>query len=106
MITQNSKKLPPDLVLLTEYIIDAAPRSRSVIGEFKYKWLSDGEILKREGFRPDKGIFELYKSMDLKETEKISNPVMRTFWIARPQRHPPRSHPASGLSYSDRKSVV
>jgi len=81
LITQNSKKLPPDLVLLTEYIIDAAPRSRSVIGEFKYKWLSDGEILKREGFRPDKGIFELYKSMDVKETEKISNPVMRTFWI-------------------------
>lgn len=81
LITQNVKKLPTDLVVLTEYIIDAAPRSRSVIGEFKYKWLSDGEVLKREGFRPDAGIFALYKSMDILESEKISNPVMKTFWV-------------------------
>lgn len=80
LITQNVKKLPTDLVCLAEYIIDAAPRSRSVIGEFKYKWLSDGEVLKREGFRPDGGIFALYKSMDLHESEKISNPVMKTFY--------------------------
>ena len=81
LITQNAKKLSPDLVLLTEYIIEAAPRSRSVIGEFKYKWLSDGEVLKREGFRPDEGVFALYKSMDVAESEKISNPVMKTFWM-------------------------
>ncbi|MDO5673790.1 MAG: zonular occludens toxin domain-containing protein [bacterium] len=81
LITQNAKKLPTDLVVLTEYIIDAAPRSRSVIGEFKYKWLSDGEILKREAFKPDDGIFSLYKSMDAKESEKIKNPVMRTFYL-------------------------
>ena len=80
LITQNAKKLPTDLVVLTEYIIEAAPRSRSVIGEFKYKWLSDGEVLKREGFRPDAGVFALYKSMDVAESEKISNPVMKTFW--------------------------
>lgn len=81
LITQNAKKLPTDLVVLTEYIIDAAPRSRSVIGEFKYKWLSDGEILKREAFKPDDGIFALYKSMDAKESEKIKNPVMRTVYL-------------------------
>lgn len=78
LITQNARKLPPDISCLSEYLIVAAPRSRSVIGEFKYKWLSDGEILKREGFRPDPGIFALYKSMDQKESEKIKNPVMRT----------------------------
>lgn len=78
LITQNSRKLPPDISCLCEYLIVAAPRTRSVIGEFKYKWLSDGEILKREGFRPDPGIFALYKSMDQKESEKIKNPVMRT----------------------------
>lgn len=78
LITQNARKLPPDISCLSEYLIVAAPRTRSVIGEFKYKWLSDGEILKREGFRPDPGIFALYKSMDQKESEKIKNPVMRT----------------------------
>lgn len=80
LITQNVKKLPTDIVCLAEYIIDSAPRSRSVIGEFKYKWLSDGEILKREGFKPDDGIFSLYKSMDISESEKIKNPVMNTFY--------------------------
>lgn len=78
LITQNHKKLPLDLVVLTEYIISSAPRSRSVIGEFKYKWLSDGEVIHREGFKPEQGIFDLYKSMDNPETEKIRNPVMRT----------------------------
>lgn len=78
LITQNARKLPPDIACLSEYLIVAAPRTRSVIGEFKYKWLSDGELLKREGFRPDPGIFSLYKSMDQKESEKIKNPVMRT----------------------------
>jgi zona occludens toxin (predicted ATPase) len=82
LITQNSRKLPPDIACLCEYLIVAAPRTRSVIGEFKYKWLSDGEILKREGFRPDPGIFALYKSMDQKESEKIKNPVMRTAGLA------------------------
>ena len=82
LITQNARKLPPDISCLTEYLIVAAPRTRSVIGEFKYKWLSDGEILKREGFRPDQGIFALYKSMDQKEAEKISNPVMKTAGLA------------------------
>lgn len=82
LITQNSKKLPYDIYCLTEYIIVAAPRSRAVIGEFKYKWMSDGEILKREGFKPDSGIFALYKSMDQKEVEKISNPVMKTAGLA------------------------
>lgn len=82
LITQNAKKLPPDIACLTEYVIVAAPRTRSVIGEFKYKWLSDGEILKREGFRPDQGVFALYKSMDQKESEKISNPVMKSAALA------------------------
>lgn len=82
LITQNAKKLPPDISCLCEYLIVAAPRTRSVIGEFKYKWLSDGELLKREGFRPDAGIFALYKSMDQKESEKIKNPVMKTAGLA------------------------
>lgn len=76
LITQNSRKLPTDLTTLVEYKIIAAPRSRSVIGEFKYKWVSSGDILKREAFRPDAGIFALYKSMDQAETEKVKNPII------------------------------
>ncbi len=81
LVTQNARKLPPDLVYLTEYLIVAAPRTRSILGEFKYKWISEGEIIKREGFRPDQGVFNLYKSMDVGESEKIKNPVMKTVYI-------------------------
>lgn len=81
LITQNSRKLPPDITALTEYIIVACPRTRSIVGELRYKWVSDGDIIKREGFKPDKRIFALYKSMDQAETEKIKNPVMRTFAV-------------------------
>ncbi len=78
LVTQNARKLPGDLVCLAEYIIQAAPRTRSIVGEMKYKWLSDGEVIKREAWKPEQAIFDLYKSMDMGESEKISNPVMRT----------------------------
>ncbi len=81
LVTQNSKKLPPDIVYLVEYIIVAAPRTRSILGELKYKWISEGEIIKREGFRPDQGVFALYKSMDVGESEQIKNPIMKTVYI-------------------------
>ncbi|MDD2466174.1 MAG: zonular occludens toxin domain-containing protein [Desulfobulbus sp.] len=77
-VTQNARKLPGDLVCLAEYIIDAAPRTRSLVGEMKYKWLSDGEVIKREAWKPEQAIFDLYKSMDMGEAEKIKNPVVRT----------------------------
>lgn len=78
LVTQNARKLPGDLVCLAEYIIDAAPRTRSLVGEMKYKWLSDGEVIKREAWKPEQAIFDLYKSMDMGESEKIRNPVVRT----------------------------
>lgn len=78
LVTQNARKLPGDLVCLAEYLIDAAPRTRSMIGEMKYKWLSDGEIIKREAWKPEQAIFDLYKSMDMGEAEKTTNPVIRT----------------------------
>ncbi|MGD9949780.1 MAG: zonular occludens toxin domain-containing protein [Desulfobulbus sp.] len=78
LVTQSARKLPGDLVCLAEYVIDAAPRTRSLIGEMKYKWLSDGEVIKREAWKPEQAIFDLYKSMDMGEAEKIKNPVVRT----------------------------
>ncbi|MCI5143938.1 MAG: DUF2075 domain-containing protein [Candidatus Electrothrix sp. AR3] len=76
LVTQNARKLPPDLVYLVEYLIKALPRTRSMMGEFKYHWISSGEKIKTETLRPDQGVFALYKSMDIGESEKIKNPVM------------------------------
>ncbi|MGL1931382.1 MAG: zonular occludens toxin domain-containing protein [Desulfotalea sp.] len=78
LITQNSRKIHADIVDLTEYIVRSAPRIRSIVGELKYKWISDGEVIKREGLKPNQKIFDVYKSQDSKESEKISNPVMKT----------------------------
>jgi hypothetical protein len=82
LVTQNTRKLPSDMVTLVEYVIRAAPRVRSITGEFKYHWISNSEKIKTEAFRPDKGVFALYKSMDVAETEKIKNPLMKTVAMA------------------------
>lgn len=82
LITQNSRKIATDIVDLVEYIVRAAPRIRSMVGELKYRWISDGERLKTETFKPDQKIFACYKSMDAKETEKIKNPIIKTVVIA------------------------
>lgn len=78
LVTQNVRKLPPDIVYLPEYVIKALPRVRSMMGEFKYHWISEREVIKRESVRPDQAVFALYKSMDVTEQEKIKNPVMVT----------------------------
>ena len=82
LVTQNTKKLPPDIVLLVENIIVAAPRIRSIAGEFKYKWMDGNTVMKREAFKPSKAVFALYKSMEAEETEKIKNPMMKTVALA------------------------
>lgn len=78
LVTQNARKLPFDITSLPEYIVKALPRVRSLLGEFKYHHLSEGQKIKGDSIKPDQGVFALYKSMDVAETEKISNPVMKT----------------------------
>ncbi len=82
LVTQNVKKLPPDIVHLPEYIISAMPRVRSIGLGFKYHWISSGQVIKREVRRPDKAVFALYKSMDVSEGEKIKNPMLKTIGLA------------------------
>jgi zona occludens toxin (predicted ATPase) len=77
LVTQNVKKLPPDIVYLPEYIISAVPRSRSIGFGFKYRWVSSGEVINTETLRADKEVFAVYQSMEAEETEKISNPLVR-----------------------------
>ena len=77
LVTQNVKKLPPDIVYLPEYIISAVPRSRSIGFGFKYRWVSSGEVINTETLRADQEIFSIYQSMEASETEKIKNPLVR-----------------------------
>ncbi|MCI5157325.1 MAG: hypothetical protein D3906_02605 [Candidatus Electrothrix sp. AUS1_2] len=78
LVTQNIKKLPSDIVYLPEYTVSAVPRVRSIGFGFKYLWMASGECIKTEVRRPDPAVFALYKSMDVAEQEKISNPVFKT----------------------------
>jgi len=82
LVTQNVKKLPPDIVYLPEYIISAQPRVRTAGFGFKYYWMSSGENIKTESCRPDKAVFALYKSMDKAEQEKIKNPMLKKIGLA------------------------
>lgn len=82
LVTQNVKKLPSDIVYLPEYIITSLPRVRSIGIGFKYHWISSGEVIKKEVRRPDQGVFALYKSMDVAESEKITNPMLKTIGYA------------------------
>jgi zona occludens toxin len=82
LITQNSRKIATDIVDLVEYVVRATPRIRSMVGELKYRWISDGERLKTEAFKPDQRVFNCYKSMDAAESEKIKNPIIKTVVIA------------------------
>jgi hypothetical protein len=81
LVTQNVKKLPPDITYLPEYLIKSLPRVRSIGNGFKYHWVASGEVIKKETRSKDQGVFALYKSMDTAEQEKISNPMLKTIGL-------------------------
>lgn len=82
LITQNQNKLPPDLVHLTEYIISAYPRSRTIGIGMKYDWVSGRDVIKTETLFPDQGVFALYRSMETAESEKVTNPMLPKIGMA------------------------
>jgi len=69
LITQDRKKIHPDITVLAEYEIRAVRRSSQLLNRFKYKYMLDGEEFKKEVIKPDKKIFELYSSFDVKNAE-------------------------------------
>lgn len=78
LFVQNYKKLPPDITLLSEYIVKALPRVRSISKNvLKYHWYNDGDLIKTETLTKKQEIFDLYKSQDTKEVENITNPLIR-----------------------------
>jgi zona occludens toxin (predicted ATPase) len=69
LITQDRKKIHPDITVLAEYEIRAVRRSSQLLNRFKYKYMLDGEEFKKEVIKPDKKVFELYSSFDVKNAE-------------------------------------
>lgn len=76
LITQNSNLLAKDLLSLMEFEIRAVPRTLA-IGGFNYLRKSNKEIIGRSYLKRDKKIFNLYKSMQAVETEKIRSPYWK-----------------------------
>ena len=76
LITQNSNLLAKDLLALSEYEIRAIPRTLA-IGGFNYLRKSNKDVIGRVLLRKKKSVFNLYKSMQSKETEKISTPYLK-----------------------------
>lgn len=77
LMTQSIYSLNKRITVLAEYEIRAVPRTLSLVGEFKYKYITGHEIIKHQVIKRDKKIFNLYKSMDAKETDKIKNPFLK-----------------------------
>lgn len=77
LLTQDSSLLPNEIRSLTENEIHAVRRSLSFFGEFKYNILCQKEIVDRKILKRDKSIFNLYKSMEQSETEKVKNPMIK-----------------------------
>jgi len=76
LITQNSNLLAKDLLALSEYEIRAIPRTLA-IGGFNYLRKSNKDIIGRVLLRKKKSVFNLYKSMQANETEKITTPYLK-----------------------------
>lgn len=81
LITQSFKLLPYNINELSEREIRAQPRSVSVFGEFKYYVFVSGTSVDRFALKKNKKIFDLYKSMDQKELEKVKNPFIKYLGI-------------------------
>jgi len=77
IITQDRKLIAENIQLLVEIETRATKRILSVAGELRYLVKSDGEIIDRKVLRRQKKIYNLYKSMDAKETEKLKNPLLK-----------------------------
>lgn len=71
LITQSLAALPKRLCMLSEYIVDAMPRTYS-IGGFRYqlKDVSKGFVIQQIMIKKDQVTFRLYKSFEIDEHAK------------------------------------
>ncbi|MEH0020849.1 MAG: zonular occludens toxin domain-containing protein [Desulfobacter sp.] len=79
MDTQHASKLAKGIAVLFETEIQAKPRTLSLMGEFKYNEYSDGAKTNQIPIvvKPDKRVFQVYKSMSHKEDVKTKKPALK-----------------------------
>ena len=76
LLTQSKNTLARELVVLSEYIIKAVPRSLQY-GSFRYKFYDvNGNHLFTKSLKRDNNVFRAYKSFDVKEVSKPKNVLL------------------------------
>jgi hypothetical protein len=79
LICQSLSFLCKHIVELAEYVVEPARRSLSFVGEFRYRFLVDNQVIGRKTLRPSPRVFALYKSFQgtAKEVEGSPRPLRR-----------------------------
>jgi len=82
LATQAIRQVNGNVICLVELELFAAPRTKSLFGEFRYhvKVPNSRDILNVVNIRPKQRIFDLYKSFDAKELQKPKKLLLRKLW--------------------------
>jgi len=80
LVLQTVSALPRRVVELSEYVIEALPRSYAITGfRYKAKDSKTGQTLYSIMIKKDLTVFQLYKSFDVDEMEKPKAVVLRKY---------------------------
>ncbi|MCR4288988.1 MAG: zonular occludens toxin domain-containing protein [Candidatus Scalindua sp.] len=77
LITQDTQCLVRELRALAEYHIVAVQRTKSIGNCFTYKFYAGKDHFKTKRIRIDNKVFSLYRSMIVKEAEKVKSAVWK-----------------------------
>jgi len=82
LATQAIRQVNGNVICLVELEYFAAPRTKSLFGEFRYhvKTPQSRDVITVKNIRPQKRVFELYKSFDAKEIQKPKKLLLRKLW--------------------------
>jgi Zonula occludens toxin len=82
LATQALRQVNGNVVCLVELEYFAAPRTKSLFGEFRYhvKTPNSRDIINVKNIKPQQRIFELYKSFDANELQKPKKLLLRKLW--------------------------
>lgn len=79
-ITQARSTLPRHLLPLSEFIIQAVPRSKGFLGTFRYRFIDQkGVTMYTSVLKKDQTVFRAYKSFVSDEIEKPKNLMVKYF---------------------------
>jgi len=79
LVTQSASTVSRQLLPLCEFIIEAAPRSKGLMGTFRYKFKDvKGNFMYSQVVKKKDDVFAMYKSFSSDEAEKPKNVI--THW--------------------------